>query len=315
MMLSKSFTYKEFRDTVVKHLELYSSNGRENTDGEISDIEKRLPEILSAQLRAFYDEYGVGRRLESLPVGKYSLVFYGEDLEVDGEESMPLPKAFPKFAYRLVASGTGTVQLTDCKDASVHQINTRRGEYIQLSGVAEPNGESPAMLLAALDTLHVKSLEITAVPSFVTDFVPVDTDTFKSLARLPDNTSRIVAILDECGNRLSEAVFRVYGEDGVIAIPTSVDRPLFIDCLTSPATVTEKNADNCEITLPPLLFDALCYACAAVVCPSSEPALAERLTYKYREMLENIYDRYKDRDATRNRFYGRIGRRRFPFGK
>ena len=314
MMLSRSFTYKQFRDTVIKHLELFSSNGRENTDGEISDIDKRLPEILSAHLRAFYDEYGIGRSLKGLEVGKYSLVYCGEDFTVDSEEPIELPRHFSKFAYRIVASGTASVFFTDCKSSKSHRIDTSDGEYIQLSGTAEVDGEHPTMLLVGLDILHVKSLEITAVPDFVTDFLPVDTDVFESLAGIPDNTSRIVAILDECGRRLSEEAFRVYSEYGVIAILTRVDRPLFIDFLESPETVTEENADNAEITLPPLLFDALCYACAATVCPSTDSALAERLTYKYREALENVFDRYKDRAAPRNRFYGKTGRRRKPFG-
>lgn len=309
MMLSKSFTYKEFRDTVVKQLELFSSNGRENSDGEIRDIDKRLPEILSAQLRALYDEYGIGRSLTGLEVGKYSLVYFGEDFTVDSEEQIELPRSFSKFAYSLVASGTAAIHFTDCKDGAIRRIDTSDGEYIQLSGVAETDGEFPTMLLVELDGFHVRSLEITAIPDFVTESLPVDTDTCRCLARLPDNTSRIVGILDKYGRYLPEECYRPYAEYGVIAIYCPVDGKLTIDRLEAPEAFTEENADTAIITLPPILFDALCYSCAAAVCPVKYPEIAERLTYKYREALENVYDRYKDRAASRNRFYGKIKRR------
>ena len=309
MMLSKSFTYKEFRDTVLQHLERFSSNGRENTLGEVIDIEKRLPEILSARLRSIYDEYGIGRSLKKLEVGKYSLVYYGEDFTVESEEQIELPRHFSKFAYHLVASGSASVFFSDCQSSKTHRIDTADGEYIQLSGTAKADGEYPAMLLVGLDTLHIRSLEIVAVPDFVTDFLPIETDTFRSLANLPDNISRIIEICDEDGRSLSEEAFRPYSEYGVLAILARVDHPLFADCLTNPETVTEDNLDTVKITLPPILYDALCYACAADVCPSSDSEIAARLTYRYREILENVYDRHKDVSAGRNRFYGKIRRR------
>ena len=128
-----------------------------------------------------------------------------------------------------------------------------------------------------------------------------------------ENFAKICAVYDEKGFPAPLELFDISVSDGTVKTNLKNAGAYIFEYYIYPEKLPGDCPDDAQIILPPILFDALCYMCASDLCPSSDGELFSKLTYKYREILENYYDGSRNLTAGRNSFFkvcGNIGRKK-----
>ncbi len=288
-------------------LERYSSNGTVNTVGEVKDLEERLPASIGVHLRKLYEEYGLGRRKAEVLFKAPTVLDDYHAFSLDSSAVFSQRLVGNGLSYRIRACGTGDLIFVSCGAAENVTFESSPGEVIEHSGRIYPEDDLGCFILMAKPSLEVHSFEIYTDSLYGGASRVFGKD--KSAVSLPKDFSRLLGIYDERGTKMPISAFDLC-EDGMLVTDSKNDGVYTLDYLSLPENITSENIASAAITLPPVLFDALCYMCAADICPVSDGETVSKLTYKYREILENFYDRYTEPSVGRNRFYGVVRKRR-----
>ncbi len=299
-MYSKIYTYRECRDSVLKMLERYSSDGIENDCGEMKDIVKRLPASINVHLRKLYEEFVREKRKCRVIFSKPSKIYDFGSFRCSRDEPFEAKIVGEALAFYAEVSGSGEISFVTDSGAQRFLISASDGTFETVSGLIDASvGAETVMNIIADSTINVRSLVI--YENFY-DEALICADGYCS-ARLPDDCTRILGAYDKDGRNVILSLFELCGASGVITVQNKMAGEYTFEYLVIPTALPENCDDTERIILPPILFDALCYMCAADLCPASMGEIYSKLTYKYREILENYYDRERFSIGTRNSFF------------
>lgn len=310
-MYSKKYTLSECRTRILKLLERYSSNGIPNNCGEVRDIENRLITSLNIHLNKLWYEFSDTRCKSTVSfVSPVCIEKFG-CMYINGGNSEYLCIGGKNSCFYLVAKGKGILQINSPSSSFEHRIDTDPGSYAVITGPIDSRElyDCDAYFYAETD-LDIKEFVIYGdVPS-----PELLCGEDGAVALLPQDCSRIISLSSVYNGRELSDICEVLEDKRIIKITSEYSGEYVIEYLPYPPCFPDDADDSFEIFLSPVMFDALCYLCASDLCPANDNALYTKLTYKYREILENIYDRHRSYKM-RNKFYGVISGCKKAFGK
>lgn len=308
-MYSRIHTYRECRDGVLKMLERYSSNGIENDCGEMKDIIKRLPASINIHMRKLYEEFVREKKTCRIAFSQKSKKYDFGSFICDAENPFEAEISGKGLAFYAQVCGSGEISFVTENGAQRYLISDTDGRIEMVRGLVDTGETSEAVMNVIADSsLQVLSL---VIYEGVTDEELICDDGLCS-ARLPDDCIRILGAYDCDGRNVVLSLFGLCGETGIITVDKSMAGEYDFEYLVCPAALSEDCGEEDRIALPPILFDALCYMCAADLCPASMGEVYSKLTYKYREILENYYDRESPGPFARNSFFKIRGNLKLP---
>lgn len=303
-MYSQIHTFGECRRSVLKMLERYSSNGALNCCGELRDIENRLVECINANMRKLYAEFVRSIEKKTLVfhspkiLCEYGPLYIEKGTEFCGDFSGK------SFCFYVEVCGGGDIVFSSSDGIDTYSFDTDFSETKILKGSLK--GASDGNV-----SFTVNSKSDVSLFSFVIyeggspDYI-MPKGSCK--ARLPENCAELIGITDEKGNPMDKDLFDVSPWEMSIVTGSENSGRYIIEYYAYPERLCEDCGDDAQIKLPGVLFDALCYMCAADLCPSSDGEIYSKLLYKYREILENYYDGAKNHASHRNSFYRLCGK-------
>ena len=307
-MYSVKYTLGECKERIMKHLGRYSSNGKTVSIGETVDIEKRLITSINIHLAKLVYEYPSTVKCPILFLCPELLYDYGGFRLSEGE-STAYRFSVKDGAFHIVASGKGRIEVrSDGGKVSLYAVDTVNGAYSVVCGaVRGAVGEECVIYLSADTVLDVRGFVIYGgVPSGA-DWQGLVCDKDRISAYLPEQCGEVVSLRGDRNGTDVCGIAEINQELRTVSLPRSLYGKYTLEYIPFAKSFEDTAQDSEEIVLSPLLFDALCYMCASDLCPASDPELYSKLTYKYREILENIYARSRGARIV-NRFYGFIKR-------
>ncbi len=101
--------------------------------------------------------------------------------------------------------------------------------------------------------------------------------------------------------------------DGIISCSERYSGSYTMEYFEYPASFDESTSPDTVLELSPTAYEAVIYSVAAALCEREDGELYSRLTYKYRELLANIYP--KNNLTRKNSFFsgGFFGKRRHGY--
>lgn len=300
-MYSKTFTLGECKKRILKLLERYSSNGAENGIGEVLDIRNRVADCVNVHLNKLYYEFSNEKKKSEIFFCPYEKTFDYGSFEVT--ENSVFQRFFDgeKVAFYVCAQGAGQIIFYTPLETYRYAINTSGGESCVVRGFFDNGGkESCRFIVGAEPQLKIHSFVV--YDGFYSDGCKeLVCDSEKLAAFLPKDCAKVLGLIPKNKNFSENVNFEINESERTIAVPQKFAGDYIMEYIPYAPEVSEN--DDCAFCLSPIIFDALCYMCAADLCPASDGELFSKLTYKYREILANIYDRRKNY-GLRNVFYG-----------
>lgn len=307
----KLHTYKisDLRDDVFKLLERYSSNGSENDIGESKDILNRFPSCFNRVMRKLCCEFSIYRKKVSLAFEAPCVLQSYEGYELSGDEM--LSRNIPKgaTAYRIVCSGNGELAFINCGETSAVSISNSVGGISEYKGFILSTGEDSHFLIAGTPRLKVYSFEIYGGFEGSDDELSLLSGGSKCTLKLPEDFLGMCMAYNASGDRVDEDIFDISYIDGTVSVQKEMAGVYTFEYSASHEHYPGLSNLKYEVKLPPMLYDALTYMCAAELCPSYDGEMYSKLTYKYREVLENCYRKERRLYEGRNSFYGVVTRK------
>jgi len=306
-MFSKNYTLGECRERILKLLERFSSNGNPNSCGEVEDIKNRFITCVNIHINKLWYEFSAEKRECDISFYRPKCIADTSPVKLGEGETFSKSISGRKTGYYLVLGGKGTVTVFCGESSAVYAVDTLPGAFTVIKGACGNNGEDVSNFVINANTyIHVKAFE-------VYEGVENDSNVYgllygkgKTAAFLPEDCSRILSLYNENGKDISR-----YADTDeklrIMILPASVGERGSLEYIPYPPSFKEDASDSELLALSPVMYDALCYMCACDLCPADDGQLYSRLMYKYREILENIFDRHRSFGA-RNSFYRLIGR-------
>ncbi len=303
-MYSQIHTYGECRGSVLKMLERYSSNGTLNSCGEMKDMENGLVESINANMRKLYAEFVRESRKKALIFRAPRVICNFGPLYIEKGTEFTGSFSGKGFCFYAEVCGSGDIVFKSSNGFDSYSFGTDFGETEILKGT--PTGATSGEIsftVSASDDVFLYSLVI--YDGSHNEFIMPKG---YCMARLPEGCAKVLSITDENGFLVSEDIFDISPSDLSVVTGAENSGKYVFEYYAYPDELAENCNDDAEIKLPGVLFDALCYMCAADLCPSSDGGLYSKLAYKYREILENYYDGARSHESERNSFYRLCGR-------
>lgn len=312
-MYSVKYKLFEFRDRILKHLCRYSSNGTVYPSGEKADIENRLVTSLNIHLARLWQEFSAGDRKCRISFFAPPVIADVGNIKVGTGDTEVRTLCGNRIGFFMTVCGKGRISVTTSSGTRIYNADTEKGERTIIRGNAENDGVTECVFSFTAESF----LEVCDF----TVYEGVDTEHSELLygkavyaAYLPSECSKIIAVYDDSKTGTRKIAYGVLEKERVILIPSSENSVCNVEYVCYPPKFDESVGDESEIYLSPLMADALGYMCAADLCPVNDPELYSRLTYKYREILENLYPRRRNSRVV-NKFYGLVRKRGvFPLG-
>lgn len=314
-MNSGKFTLGELRDRILKLLSRYSSNGSVVVSGEKADIENRLVTSINIHLsKLMYEFFGKTKR-------QSAFFFVPAVLEELGGMSLRAGETVRKSVYGrelgfyIEARGEGTLKF-DCGGKSItRQIYTDDGAYTVIKGTVgnTEDGECSVEILCGT-YLDIRCFTVYGGVLEERGDTGLLCCTDNIAAYLPKDCSQLIAVYRKTDAGEFAAGHYVPENSGTVLIERRENGEYEFEYIPEAPSFREGASDSDSVEIPSLAADALCYMCAADLCPVCQPELYSRLTYKYREILENLYPRHR-KNRVVNSFYGVIGKRGIFKGK
>lgn len=308
-MYSEKYTLAQCRERILKHLERYSSNGKVNVCGESEDIKNRLVTSLNVHLSKLWYEYSGSRKRSLLSFPGPECSFDFGSIKLSSGEIFTQYFGGTKLGFYIAVCGKGQLIFYTPDDTYRYIIDTEPGSFTEITGCFEnTDGGDCHFLLGAEPFLDVKSFLVFEGVETASDQEKLLCGKGVSAAFLPCDCARITGIFEK-ENMKECTVAEVDEEKRILKIPSDAcGRDYVIEYIPYAPRFEESCGDEAFVLMPSVLFDALCYMCAADLCPCGDGELYSKLTYKYRECLENIYDRHRV-CRVRNSFYGAVKKR------
>lgn len=308
-MYSKTYTLGEFRDRILQLLERYSSNGTIIMSGERADIENRLVTSLNIHLtRLMYEFPDNTRKAAVVPFAPECAAVIGS-IRLSAQEGKSCDVTGSDLAYYMEASGRGKLEITFGGKKVTRDILTEGTGYTVIRGtVGNGLSDECTVTLYGETFLDVKNLAFyRGVPTGMADEELICRPGYCS-AYLPSDCAQVLSV--SCGNdtRSSRSDFSVLEKERMILVESKAACGTVLEYVPYAPQFSESEGDASAVDISPVMADALGYMCAADLCPINQPELYSRLTYKYREILGNIYSRHR-KNGMINKFYGVFGKR------
>ncbi|MBE6703758.1 MAG: hypothetical protein E7583_00700 [Ruminococcaceae bacterium] len=308
-MYSKTYTLGEFRDRILQLLERYSSNGTVIVSGERADIENRLVTSLNIHLtRLMYEFPDNTRKASVVPfMPECAAVIGGVRLSAQEEKSYDV--IGNDIAYYMEASGRGRLEISFGGEKMTRDIFTDGGGYTVIRGtVGNGLADKCTFTLCGESFLDVKNFAVyRGVPTGMVDEELICGPGYCS-AYLPSDCAQVLSVNFGNDTRSYKSDFSVLEKERMILVESKAARGTVLEYVPYAPQFSESEGDASAVDISPVMADALGYMCAADLCPVNQPELYSRLTYKYREILGNIYSRHR-KNGMINRFYGVFGKR------
>ncbi len=303
-MKKHTYTLGSFRTALFRVLDEYSLNGNntERFSGMLSDIEKRLVSSLNMSIRRIY------LSSERLPK-KASLFFAAEkllaeysDMSMDCEKKIFLPENSSFFVAEY--SGEAKLSFFDMDERLISEtLLTSEFGNIKTEKALVPES-CVYVSFAPVSGFFIKKLRFCG-GSFAQDTDPaLLPDGNRLFCRFDEELIEIISAEKESKGISPEAI--CYDEH-IISVPREYQGYITIEYYAYPDSFTESTPDDTPIPLSPAYSDAALFMVAADLCDREDDGLYSKLTYKYREILNNTYP--IERTKIRNRFFS-TGRRK-----
>lgn len=308
-MYSIKYTLGEFRDRILKLLRRYSSNGVILPSGEKEDIENRLVTSLNVHLARLWHEFPAGTKRCGLSFFAPSVIADIGSMAVSAGDTVVKTFCGKNIGFFMTVCGKGNVSLTTSGGTSVYNADTTKGERIVIRGGAMNDGTAECVLSFTADTgMEIRDLVVYEGVEASRGDIQLLYGKGVYASYLPADCADVVAVYDDSVYPTRKTDYDVLEDERIILIPSGRGSEYTVEYVTYPPTFDEALGDDSEILLSPLMADALGYMCAADLCPVNDPELYSRLTYKYREILENLYTRRR-KNSIVNKFYGLVRKR------
>ena len=309
-MNSVKYTLGELRTTVLKLLGKYSTNGTVYSSGEKADIENRLVTSLNIHLGRIFHEFPGDTKSCRLAFFTPAVeASFGKiDIAPEGTETRSVICRNPGFYMTVGGKGSVTVEAPGY--SRTFTVDTLPGERTVIRGAVGSGSECECTFIteAGSSGLYISDFEVYSGVSEEEAGLLFGRNVHA--AYLPPDCGEIVGLYGNAGRRIKK--FDVTGEENkILLVPKSPDTDCVMEYAPYPPAFADGAGNSEAIYVSPLVRDALVYMCAADLCPISDPELYSRLTYKYREILENMYPRRRICRVV-NKFYVLTGKRRIP---
>lgn len=307
-MYSKKYNLGEFRVRILQLLERYSSNGKKNTLGEVEDIQLKLISSLNINFNKLWYEFPDTRLQTDISFLNPESVLELENIRICSGEPVTQRFNVEKPAFSLTVSGTGILLFQVASMQQVYSIETAPGTYTVINGYIDTMaGRDVSFSLEADTCLDVKSFIIYEnIESSVGEYMLL-CDKSRVAAFLPSDCSKILYLQRDNDNINYAEYCEIDEKNHIVKIPKKFCSDYVLGYIPYPPCIALDAHDSTVIDISPVMFDALCYMCAAELCPANDSELYSRLIYKCREILENIYDRQRG-CRIKNSFYGLVRR-------
>lgn len=308
-MYSKKYNLGECRERILRLLERYSSNGNINNTGEIADIEYRLITSLNIHLNKLWYEFPDTAAQSDVSFFCPECAFDFGSMRLGSGETVSGHFGGDKLGFYMTVKGNGQLVFNTASGQSqLYLIDTEPGMYTVIKGAIDNPGEDANFVLKADTGLDVITFVIYKNVESAAQEQELLCDKASVAAFLPGDCSKVLSLTKNNDNTNYAEYCRVDEEKRIITIPKKLSAHYILGYIPYPPNFTQDAQNSAEIALSPVMFDALCYMCAADLCPANDSELYSKLTYKYREILENIYDRQRG-CRIKNSFYGLVRRR------
>ncbi len=308
-MYSKTYTLGEFRDRILQILERYSSNGAIVTSGEKADIENRLVTSLNIHLARLMYEFPDNKKKVLMPLFAPECVkVMGKITPEAGKECVYVVTG-ANLAYYMEARGRGRLEISCDGKNFTREIYTDNGAYTVIRGIVGNGEKCECSFAFSCDSyLDIRGFTVyEGVAEDVTDDELICPFGYCS-AYLPNDCAQIISLHSRSGAKVSESDFSILEDRRMILVKERGVRELVAEYVAYAPQFSEKEGDASAVDISPVMADALGYMCAADLCPVNQPELYSRLTYKYREVLGNIYSRDR-KNGIINKFYSTVKKR------
>ncbi len=308
-MYSKKYTLGELRDLILKLMQRYSSNGTIYPSGEKADIENRLITSINIHLCRLWHEFSnTAKRCGIFFFTPHCIADFG-NFEVCAGQSITRNAIGRKVGFCMTVCGKGRIEVSCAGTSKTYTADTLHGERIMIRGTVDNVDRAECNFVISADT------RLTVCDFVVYEDVEKESGDTELMfgkniaaAYLPVDCSKVLAVYDVSENREKSISFEVLENERILLAPKNGKSGYELEYVPYPPEFAAEASDDEAVLISPIMADALGYMCAADLCPVGDPELYSKLTYKYREILGNIYSRNR-KSGIVNKFYGLIGRR------
>lgn len=311
--MNKSLTIGSLRTDVFRVLDEYSRNG-ENHDifsGGTGDMDRRFISALNGALCLVNTAIGSAVSKTRLCFSKPGILADICDFNVSERNTyveIPFSSGAVSFDFR----GCGKLVFLDADSESVGEKELV-SDFGKLVGARAFVPEDAVRLQFETDSgLFVSCLKLYDKEGLHgccdEKYLP---DGKMLYCAISSQCCEILSVFDEkrrCRTRIPPDIFSFGG--GVVSCDEKYAGTYTVEYSEYPECYDESDPDDTILSLSPAAYDAVVYAVAADLCEREDGELYSRLTYKYRELLANIYP--KNNLTRKNSFFsgGFFGRRR-----
>ena len=307
-MFLQNHTLEELRVRVLKLLERYSSNGVINTCGEISDINGRLVESANTHLRMLYSEILRPVRRVQINIKKLNFLC-SKQYTIKSGKPLIWESLGTGMVFYCKVRGDMTFTVESESGSVSYEIYSKNGEPTVLCGSAK-NCKDSHMKFRAQTSTEAEFLEFYAFWGATYgegEEIEVTSEGIM-FPKIPGDCAEIISIYDKNGRKVTQGTVEYSLYSGRLYADVKNYGIYTLEYVVAPHEISSDATDEENIRLPDILFDALCYMCASDICPASDGNVFSKLTYKYREILENYYSRSRNLVSSRNSFFTLTGR-------
>ncbi len=307
-MFLQNHTFEELRTRVLKLLERYSSNGVQNSCGEVKDIEARLVESTNTHLRKLYSELLRPVRRVQIKIKKLNFLCT-KKYTIKQNKPLVWENVGTGMVFYCKVRGDMTFTVESESGSKVYTMHSDNGEPTVICGSAKSCKDS-YMKFKAETATEAEFLEFFAFwgATYAEDEeVEITTDGIM-FPKIPEDCAELIAIYDKSGRKVSSDIVEYSTYSGRLYTDNKNYGEYTVEYVALPQEISSDTTGEEFIRLPSVLFDALCYMCASDICPANDGNVFSKLTYKYREILENYYSRSRSFTSGRNSFFTLTGR-------
>lgn len=297
----------ELKERIYKTLGEYSANGVEIREFEYekSDMEKKILMCINS---------AVTKAVEHLPMYTLSKeIYFPEIKEIYAKRNFVLPENHTlelpteaecaRFAFVVKCSGGFSVLQGN---RTLYESKSDRGmEIAKHAFVFEASDEGVVTLSAGKGGLYVDVLYMADGNNF---------DLIESPENFPDygmtfakTNDDIMEITYAEHDGKSIPVYNYSAKDGYVYTGLKNYGKTMLHYTPKVHVFTEDSEEDEMLLLPEITVLAVVYLAASELCSLSDSAAFGNLSYKYREIALNCYDRQKE--YSRNSFYGTSDRK------
>lgn len=306
------------RRTVFRLLDEYSciGEGAELFTGGLADIEKRFVTALNSAVRLVYLSSLRNPEKKQITLSMPHILMELCDFSLSESEiakNIVIPENSESVSFDFC--GRGELGFYDASGEPIKTYSLESGYGIfEVFKCHVPAGTSEISLCTD-SFLRTKKLRAYSADGAFSDcpeeLLP---DGKRLFCRLPEGIELCSVKGTKYGHETEfpSDLFEFCG--GVFSCEEKYSGEYTVEYYKYPAFFCETDTDETPVPLSPAAFSAAAYAAAAELCPREDGELYSRLTYKYRELLANLYP--AENLKTKNSFFagGLFGRRKKVHG-